>query len=49
MITGTHTSDGEPNYLQIVSVNLPNDQATIDMRKVDEENGGLCFLVLTRF
>lgn len=46
MITGTHTSDNEPNYLQIVSVSLPNEQATIDLRKYDEENNGIVLYTL---
>ncbi|KAI8866248.1 WD40 repeat-like protein [Ramicandelaber brevisporus] len=30
LLTGTHTSDGEPNYLQIVRVELPNDDTLAD-------------------
>lgn len=39
LITGTHTADGEQNYLQIVSVQVPNEQAEVDARKYDEEKG----------
>jgi hypothetical protein len=40
LVTGTHTSDGEQNYLQIVSCQMPNEQATVDARKYDDEKGG---------
>lgn len=41
MILGTHTSDGEPNYLQLVSVRIPTDTAQMDARKYDDEKGEL--------
>lgn len=43
LIMGTHTAEGEQNYLQIVSVQLPNENAQIDSRKFDEEAGGNSF------
>ena len=36
---GTHTSEGEPNYLQIATVQLPNADTQMDARKFDEERG----------
>ncbi|RKO91312.1 WD40-repeat-containing domain protein [Blyttiomyces helicus] len=37
LIIGTHTSDGEQNYLQIAQVQVPNDCSDPDDRKFDEE------------
>jgi histone-binding protein RBBP4 len=37
LLLGTHTSEGEPNYLQIASVQLPNYDTEIDASKFDEE------------
>lgn len=34
---GTHTSDNEPNYLQIAQVQLPNYDTEIDASKFDED------------
>ena len=45
VVLGTHTSDGEPNHLQIATVRIPNDQATVEGSKYDEERGGTCFLL----
>jgi histone-binding protein RBBP4 len=39
MIVGTHTSDDEPNYLKIVSVQLPKRTNAVDSRKLNEEKG----------
>ncbi|KAI8614949.1 WD40-repeat-containing domain protein [Chytriomyces sp. MP71] len=40
LLLGTHTSDGEQNYLQIASVQLPKDDAEGDPSKAfDEEKG----------
>lgn len=39
MLLGTHTSDGEPNYLMIAEILLPNADAEIDARKYDDERG----------
>ncbi|KAI9358326.1 WD40-repeat-containing domain protein [Zopfochytrium polystomum] len=39
MILGTHTSDGEQNYLQIASVQLPRDDVEHDAKNYDEERG----------
>jgi WD40 repeat protein len=36
---GTHTSEGEPNFLQIATVQLPNVDGELDARKFDEERG----------
>lgn len=41
MLIGTHTSDGEPNYLQIAAVQMPNEDVDFDARKYDEERGGI--------
>jgi hypothetical protein len=30
LLLGTHTSEAEPNYLQIAEVHLPNDNVTYD-------------------
>lgn len=38
---GTHTSEGEMNYLQIAVVKLPTEDTEIDARKYDEERGEL--------
>lgn len=40
LLMGTHTSGGEQNYLQIVSVQLPNEDAEVDGRRYDEERNG---------
>lgn len=39
LLIGTHTSDNEPNYLQIATVQLPNYDTEIDASKFDEERG----------
>lgn len=41
LLIGTHTSDDEPNYLQIATVQMPNDDANFDARKFDEDRGGI--------
>ncbi len=40
LLIGTHTSDDEPNYLQIATVQMPNEDVDFDARKFDEERGG---------
>ena len=37
LLIGTHTSDDEPNYLQIAQVQLPSYDTEIDASKFDEE------------
>ena len=37
ILAGTHTSDEEQNYLQILSVQMPNEDTAIDARKYDQE------------
>ena len=39
VLLGTHTSDETPNYLQIATVQLPNENVQVDSRKFDEEKG----------
>ena len=39
LILGTHTTDGEQNYLMIAEVKLPNEDAEVDARKYDDERG----------
>lgn len=39
LLLGTHTSEGEANYLQIATVQLPNADAELDTRKFDDERG----------
>lgn len=39
LLLGTHTSDGEPNYLQIATVQLPKVSSEMDPRSLDEERG----------
>jgi len=39
LILGTHTAEGEQNYLQIASVRLPKDTTQLDGRKFDDEKG----------
>lgn len=39
MVTGTHTSDGEQNYLQIMTCQMPNEKALVDSRKYDDDKG----------
>ena len=39
LILGTHTTDGEQNYLMIGEVKLPNEDAEVDARKYDDERG----------
>jgi hypothetical protein len=36
---GTHTAQGEQNYLQIAQVILPNDQ--VEPKKQESVNGGI--------
>ena len=38
-ILGTHTNDGEQNYLMIGEVRLPLEDTEIDARKYDDERG----------
>ncbi|KAI9018765.1 WD40-repeat-containing domain protein [Phycomyces nitens] len=37
LLLGTHTNDDEPNYVQIVSVRLPNDEPGVDLQNYDEK------------
>ena len=37
VVLGTHTNDGEQNYLMIAEARLPNEDAEIDARKYDDE------------
>lgn len=37
ILAGTHTSEGEQNYLQIISVQMPKEDAVIDASKSDQE------------
>jgi histone-binding protein RBBP4 len=39
LILGTHTSEGEQNYLMIAEVQLPLEDAEIDPRQYEEERG----------
>lgn len=39
LLLGTHTSDNEPNYLQIATVQLPHVDTEQDARRFDEERG----------
>ena len=39
LVLGTHTTDGEQNYLMIAEARLPNEDAEIDARKYDDERG----------
>lgn len=41
LVLGTHTSEGEQNYLQIATVRLPLENTKVDNRKYDEEKGEL--------
>jgi hypothetical protein len=43
LLLGTHTAEGEQNYLQIAQVILPND--TIEPKKQENLNGGKCFYI----
>ncbi|RUS24245.1 retinoblastoma binding protein 7 [Jimgerdemannia flammicorona] len=36
LLLGTHTNDEEPNFLQIATITLPNDNTDVDARKYDE-------------
>ena len=50
MLLGTHTSEGEPNYLMFAEVVLPLPGAEVDARRFDDEkqevvNQFLCFLL----
>lgn len=42
MILGTHTSDGEQNYLMIAEARIPNENAEIDGTKYTDRDGGMC-------
>jgi len=37
LVLGTHTTDGEQNYLMIAEAKLPNEDAEVDARKYDDE------------
>jgi len=39
LVLGTHTTDGEQNYLMIAEAKLPNEDAEFDARKYDDERG----------
>ncbi|KAJ3299709.1 Chromatin assembly complex, subunit 3, partial [Blyttiomyces sp. JEL0837] len=39
LLLGTHTSEGEQNYLQFATVQLPNDSVDLNDQKADEERG----------
>ena len=39
LVLGTHTNDGEQNYLMIAEARLPLEDTEIDARKYDEERG----------
>ena len=39
IVTGTHTSDGEQNYLNILSCQVPNENSVIDARNFDDQSG----------
>ena len=39
LVLGTHTTDGEQNYLMIGEAKLPNEDAEVDARKYDDERG----------
>lgn len=39
LLLGTHTSEGAPNYLMVATVQLPAPDASVDVRKYDEERG----------
>ena len=39
LILGTHTNDGDQNYLMIAEVRLPLEDTEIDARKYDDERG----------
>ena len=39
LLLGTHTTDGEQNYLMIAEVKLPNEDTEVDVRKYDDERG----------
>ena len=36
-LSGTHTTDGEQNYLMIAECKLPNEDTELDARKYDDE------------
>ncbi len=40
MVLGTHTAENEQNTLMVVKVRLPNEDAEIDARKYDDQQGG---------
>ena len=39
LLMGTHTAEGEQNYLQIAQVQLPTDQ--VEPKKQESSNGGI--------
>lgn len=40
LLLGTHTSNDEPNYILIASIQLPKDNQDIDLRKYEESTNG---------
>lgn len=47
LLLGTHTNDEDPNYIMIASVQLPNDNQDIDLRKYEESTNGEFSPVIT--
>ena len=39
MLLGTHTSEGEQNYLMLAEVQLPFEDTELDARQYDDERG----------
>ena len=48
LLLGTYTNGDEPDYLQIATVQLPNEDLTIDPTKFDEDRNGRLFVKLVR-
>lgn len=49
LLLGTHTNDEDPNYIMIASVQLPNDNQDIDLRKYEESTNGTDIYVFIVF
>lgn len=46
LLAGTHTSDGEQNYLQIIAVHMPKEDVVMDASRFDDEKGGRHYFCL---
>jgi hypothetical protein len=39
LLIGTHTSDSDQNYVEVVNVQLPKEDSETELRRYEEERG----------